>query len=229
MYSLSTRKDPPMRAFPTAIATVSLCALTGCMTSPQRLDGQASPAGIRSPAVSVRPSAAAAPPSAPAAPPASPSRAATSDPASGETGTTSIIRRTDWANVSLRGVSFMDQGDLRFRDGTAKNCSMLPGGAEPAYGEYLTEEPADSPVTEDALVLVECGAGDDRVQALVMVQIGYDRKTRNAGSFIQADDAMTFLSYRIDGNDIITTLRKADGGTESRRYRFAGGTTWERV
>jgi hypothetical protein len=238
MRSLSTRKDPPMRAFSTVIAALGLCALTGCVASPTRLDGQASPAGITTPAVSAAPSTATAPPVATSP---SPSRDGTPDPVPGRTGTTSVIRGTDWPDVNLRGVSFLDLGDLRFRGGEVtagtSRCVMLPGGARPAYGEYLTEEPADSPVTEDALVLVECGqeenangaGGNERVQALVLVQLGHDQKTRNARGHIRADDAMTFLSYRIDGEDIVTGVRTAGGRTENRRYRFAGGSTWERV
>jgi hypothetical protein len=231
-----------MRASPMVIATLGLCALTGCTDAPERLDGQASPAGITTPAASAvssttAPSTAAPSTAAPstAAPvssapslPVSPSRGGTSDPAPDATQATSIIRRTDWPNVSLRNMTFMDQGDLRFRDGRTDRCTMLPGGARPAYGDYLTEEPADSPATEDALVLVECDAGDP-VQALVMVQIGYDQKSRHAGSFIQADDSTTVLSYRIDDHDIVTTVRTAAGRTENHRYRFAGGSHWERV
>lgn len=151
---------------------------------------------------------------------------------------TSVIRTTDWPNVKLENLGFMSLGDLQFRNGRASsganNCTMLPGGARPAYAEYLTEEPASAPVTEDALILIECGS-DAMDQALVPVQLGFDQKTRHAVGFIKADrptgpgKRMTFLSYGVDRGQIVTTVRKTDGTQETRRYRFAGGTTWERV
>ena len=132
----------------------------------------------------------------------------------------------------------MSLGDTVFRDGRASsganNCTMLPGGVRPAYAEYLTEEPASSPVTEDALILIECGS-DAMDQALVPVQVGFDQRTRHAVGFIKAyrptgpGRRMTFLSYGVDRGEIVTTVRKADGTEETRRYRFAGGTSWERV
>ena len=36
-------------------------------------------------------------------------------------------------------------------------CTILPGGAQPVYAEFVVEEPANEPSTEDALVLVELG------------------------------------------------------------------------
>jgi hypothetical protein len=222
-----------MRAFPIMIAALGLCALTGCTASPERLDGQATPAGVRSPTVSAVPSVArtASSPSPGTAGAASTVPAGTSAPTSGGSTPASIIRRTDWANVNLHSVGFMDLGDLRFRDGEAttetNHCTLLPGGARPAYGEYLAEEPADSPVTEDALVLIECGL-DDRLQALLPVKLGFDQKTRYAAGFIQGD-RIRFLSYRLDGESIVTTVRTTAGNTETRRYQFAGGTTWERA
>jgi hypothetical protein len=140
--------------------------------------------------------------------------------------------------VTLADLGFMELGDLEFRNGKASsgpnNCTMLPGGARPVYAEFLTEEPANSPVTEDALVLIECGS-DGLDQALVPVQLGYDQKTRQASGFIKADipsgpdRRMTFTSYRVEGRLIVTTVRKADGSRETRRYRSGGGGTWERV
>ena len=151
---------------------------------------------------------------------------------------TSVIRTTDWPNVKLVGLDFMSLGDLQFRNGRASsganNCTMLPGGAKPAYAEYLAEEPASAPVTEDALILIECGS-DSMDQALVPVQLGFDQKTRQAVGFIKADrptgpgKRMTFLSYGVEGRQIVTTVRKTDGTQETRRYRVAGGETWERV
>jgi hypothetical protein len=222
-----------MRAFPTMIAALGLCALTGCTASPQHLDGQAAPAGVTSPTPSAVPSVTrtASSPSPGTGAAASTVPAGTSAPQPGGSTPASIIRRTDWANVNLRGVGFMDLGDLRFRDGEAttetNHCTLLPGGARPAYGEYLAEEPADSPITEDALVLIECGL-DDRLQALLPVKLGFDQKTRSAAGFIQ-DDRVRFLSYRLDGETIVTTVRTDAGDTETRRYQFAGGITWERA
>jgi hypothetical protein len=132
----------------------------------------------------------------------------------------------------------MGFGDARFRDGEASsganNCTMLPGGARPAYAEYLTEEPANSPVTEDALILIECGS-DGLDQALVPVKLVAGGTDRFAVGFIRADRAtgpgkrMTFTSYRVRDGEIVTTVRKADGKEETRRYRFGGGTRWDRV
>ena len=110
---------------------------------------------------------------------------------------------------------------------------MLPGGARPVYAEYLTEEPANSPATEDALILLECGS-DGMDQALIPVGLG-SGQARNAVGFIRADpptgpgERMTFTAYAVERGTIVTTVRKPGGGTETRRYRFAGGTTWERV
>ncbi|WP_410809302.1 hypothetical protein [Micromonospora sp. 067-2] len=129
-------------------------------------------------------------------------------------------------------------GDVRFRDGKAalgyNNCTMLPGGARPYYADFITEEPANSPATEDALVLVECG-GDTTQQILLMIQLGNDQKTRSEHSSIQADippdfdRRMTFLSYSVDRGIVRTTVRTANGSTEQRRYRYDGGTRWVRM
>ena len=196
-----------MRALPLVIAALSLTAATGCTAEPTEVA-----------TVPVAETIA-------ASPSATPSR-------------TSTIRTTDWANVTLNNLGFLSLGDTEFRDGRASSgantCTMLPGGARPAYAEYLTEEPASAPVTEDALILVECGS-DGMDQALVPVQLGFDQRARNAVGFIKADrptgpgQRMTFLSYGVDRGQIVTTVRKTDGTQETRRYRFAGGTTWERV
>jgi hypothetical protein len=111
---------------------------------------------------------------------------------------------------------------------------MLPGGARPAYAEYLAEEPAESPITEDALVLIECGS-DGLDQVLVPVQLGFDQTTRQARGLVRADrpagpdKRMTFLSYSVRDSVIVTTVRKTDGSRETRRYRFGGGQSWDRV
>ncbi|MBQ0989529.1 hypothetical protein PSH03_002766 [Micromonospora sp. PSH03] len=43
------------------------------------------------------------------------------------------------------------------------------------------------------------------------------------------DRVMTFVSYRVVGEDVQATVRKLDGGTETRRWRRADGSgNWER-
>jgi hypothetical protein len=200
------------------ITVVVVSILTGCTSRPENLEGDAGPAGAPSETATVSASA------------ASPTTSSTSDLSSG-------IRRTDWANVTLVNLSFMGLGDTTFRNGSASsganNCTMLPGGAQPAYAEYLTEEPANSPVTEDALILIECGS-DGMDQALVPVKLGYDQKAREAIGFIAADpptgpnNRMMFTSYSVESQVIVTTVRKADGKTETRRYRFDGSDSWVR-
>ena len=69
------------------------------------------------------------------------------------------------------------------------------------------------------------------------VQLSYDgRRAVLRGRSSSADDSspsgdrvMTFVSYRVVGQDVQATVRKLDGGTETRRWRtvdFAGN--WER-
>ncbi|MET0493287.1 MAG: hypothetical protein ABW000_09185 [Actinoplanes sp.] len=233
-----------MRALPLVITALSASILTGCAASPQNVAGEAGPAGAPSP------TAGATAPISPAAP-VSPSPVAStpapsdtihpvkSTPTPTRTRTPAgVIRKTDWANVTLANLGFMGLGDTTFRNGKASsganNCTMLPGGARPAYAEYLTEEPANSPVSEDALILIECGS-DGMDQALVPVQLGFDGKTREAIGFIRADqptgpdNRMTFTSYAVEGRVIVTTVKKTDGSTETRRYRSGGGNTWERI
>ncbi len=231
-----------MRALPLLITALSASILTGCASSPQNVAGEAGPAGApsqtagatvtSSPAASVSTSPAASTPA-----PSDTIRPVKSTPTPTRT-PTSVIRKTDWANVTLGNLGFMGFGDTTFRNGKASsganNCTMLPGGAKPAYAEYLTEEPANSPVTEDALILIECGS-DGMDQALVPVKLGFDLKTRETLGFIRADrptgpsNRMTFTSYTVEGQVIVTTVRKTDGSTETRRYRFGGGNTWERI
>lgn len=220
------------------VAVLGLSVLTACTATPEKVAGPAGPAGSPVPAASpsVTPSAPAtsAPSkSARATVPVSASRS-TSPPAAG---TTSKIRRTNWADLTLVGLNFMGFEDARFRNGKATSgpntCTMLPGGARPAYAEFLAEEPADSPITEDALVLIECGS-DGLDQVLVPVQLGFDQTTRQARGLVRADrpagpdKRMTFLSYSVRDAVIVTTVRKADGSRETRRYRFDGGQSWDR-
>ncbi|MBQ0896102.1 hypothetical protein KBX37_23905 [Micromonospora sp. U56] len=223
-------------------AALSLSILTGCTTEPENVDGEAGPAGAPSATATAGASAAASSttPSAIASAAVSPSAATSTTPSAAPSisGRTSEIRKTDWANVTLANLDYLGLGDVRFRNGRgssgANNCTMLPGGARPAYAEFLTEEPANSPVTEDALILIECGS-DGMDQALIPVKLGFDQKTRETIGFIQADPSsgpdsrMTFTSYTIARGVIVTTVRKADGAQETRRYRFAGGTSWERA
>lgn len=229
-----------MRIPSLVIAAFGLSVLTACAATPERLEGEAGPAGspFQTPSASatVAPSATVGPtPSrtSQAPVPASASRSSTSPAA----GTTSKIRKTDWANVTLAGLNYLGFEDARFRNGKATSgantCTMLPGGARPAYAEYIAEEPANSPITEDALVLIECGS-DGLDQVLVPVKLGFDQKTRIAMGLIRADiptgpgKRMTFTSYRVQRGVILTTVRKADGSSEARRYRFNGGENWER-
>ncbi|MFC8616943.1 hypothetical protein ACFT9M_11060 [Micromonospora purpureochromogenes] len=232
-----------MRALPLVIAALSLSILTGCTAKPKNLAGDAGPAGgvppVTASATVSASATASTTPSATASAAVSASAATSTTPsaAASASGRTSEIRRTDWANVTLANLDYLGLGDLRFRNGKASsganNCTMLPDGARPAYAEFLTEEPANSPVTEDALILIECGS-DGLDQALIPVKLGFDQKTRETVGFIQADpptgpnNRMTFMSYAVERQVIVTTVRKADGGKETRRYRFDGGNTWGR-
>lgn len=224
-----------MRTLPLVLVALPLAVLTACADpGPVSVAGDAGPAGSPSSGagtVLVTPSA--TPASARQSTPATPSvRPSSSTPAAGK----GLIRKTDWADVTLSNL--WRYGRVTFKNGKAApgpdNCTMLPGGARPAYAEFLTEEPADSPATEDALILVECGS-DMQQQLLVPVQVGHNQKTREAIGYIRADaptgpdKRMTFTSYRIQGETIVTTVRKTDGSRETRRFRFAGGINWERV
>jgi hypothetical protein len=215
--------------------TAGLIGLAGCSPGPDKVGGDAGPAG--------RPAATSAPPSPglPGAVSPEPWGSATDGPGSdqsGGTGVTGDIRRTDWANVTISNLGFLGVGDLTFRGGEATadhiSCTMLPGGAKPVYAEVLAEEPANAPSTEDAVVLVECGS-DAMQQALVLVQLGYDQRTRQRAGLIDADipptatGRMTFVAYSIDTFTVATTIRRPDGGTESRRYRHDGGDRWVRA
>ncbi|MFF5075577.1 hypothetical protein ACFY36_00885 [Actinoplanes sp. NPDC000266] len=222
-----------MRVLPLTMAALQVVILAGCDDKPESVAGDAGPAG--SPAAVIAPSTVTT-----SAPTSAATTVRTSVPATTTTTTTtkavSGIRATDWPNVTLADLS--RYGDVTFKNGKgatggADNCTMLPGGARPFYAEYLAEEPADSPVTEDALILVGCGS-DMQQQALVPVKLGYDQKTRQTMGFIKADPPagpdkpMTFTSYRVEGETIVTTVKKTDGGTETRRYRYNGGINWER-
>jgi hypothetical protein len=122
---------------------------------------------------------------------------------------------------------------VEFRDGSNGNdipCAILPGGARPVYAEFLVEEPADRPATEDALVLVELGnQGAARQQALVPVAMGADGRTLIAWPVIEGDQpspmgdkVMTFTAYHIDRGIVVATVKRLDGTVETRRYRQGG-------
>lgn len=209
-----------------------LLVLGGCATGQPTAPESSGPAPS-SPATSATP----APESPSAAAPAS-AAAPVSEDASDD------IRDTDWRNATLRDLDFcgVPDADVKFRDGTDGNdipCVILPGGARPAYADFLTEEPADAPRTEDALVLVELGTqGAARRQALVPVQLGTGGRTLNARPAIEGDEpspagdkVMTFTAYRVEDDRTVTaTVRTLAGRTETRRYRQADGTpTWERI
>ncbi|MFF0470994.1 hypothetical protein ACFYPX_26595 [Micromonospora zamorensis] len=94
-------------------------------------------------------------------------------------------------------------------------CRILPGGARPVYAEFIVEEPANAPSTEDALVLVELGNPDaSRRQALVPVQLADNGRNRYAWPVILGDASspagdrvMTFVSYRVVGQNVEATVR----------------------
>lgn len=229
-------------------------AVAGCAGGPDRLNGDAAPAGgIGSPSAP----GASAPASPPAAgqpstsPPAATTRpgstspvVTTTRPGSTRRGPGPGIRQTNWPNSVIQNLRFCAEPDRKvtFRNGTNGldiPCLILPGGAAPVYADFLVEEPANAPRTEDALVLVELGnPGAARRQALVPVQVGFDGRTLAARGHIAGDDpspagdrVMTFISYRIlDGNRVEAKVRRLDGTTETRRYRQQGMTdTWERI
>ncbi|MFG2050810.1 hypothetical protein ACGFIW_25680 [Micromonospora sp. NPDC048935] len=216
----------------------------GCTPSVERLAGDAGPAG---------PAAGSASPSVPGAPTTASSGSGT--PAAGSTspaapvaGTSgpdtqvSAIRQTDWPNAVIRKLGFCGESDdsVAFRNGSNGfdvPCRILPGGAQPVYGEFIVEEPANAPSTEDALVLVELGNPNAaRRQALVPVQLSDNGRGRYAWPVIRGDQpgsggaqVMTFASYRLVGQNVEATVRTLDGGTETRRWRKADGSgNWER-
>lgn len=232
-----------MRIPPLVLTALSLSLLTACSSGPTKVAGDAGPAGAPRPTTRAISAVTSDPTRTPGTTAPATSRPAATTPAAGPTsttgtpGATSTIRRTDWAEVNLTDLAFLGFGDADFSGGKASsganNCTMLPNGVRPSYGEYIAEEPASSPVTEDALVLVDCGS-DGRQQALVPVKLGFDGKTREAIGFIPADrptgpgQRMVFLTYAVRDGGIVTTVRKADGTRETRRYRSGGGTRWER-
>ncbi|MGC5310565.1 hypothetical protein [Micromonospora zamorensis] len=223
---------------------ITLTFATGCTSSVDRVGGEAAPAG--SPAGSASPSTPGAPapassgPSAPATRSSTPEAPVTrnSGPATQE----SEIRRTNWPNAVIRNLKFCGESDdsVSFRNGSNGfdvPCRILPGGARPVYAEFIVEEPANAPSTEDALVLVELGNPDAaRRQALVPVQLADNGRNWYAWPVILGDDSsptgdrvMTFVSYRVVGQNVEATVRKPDGNTETRRWRKADGSgNWER-
>ncbi|WP_433124774.1 hypothetical protein ACQPWW_20530 [Micromonospora sp. CA-240977] len=216
--------------------------VAGCTPSVDRVDGDAAPAGS--------PSASASPPASTAPTTADPSASATRGPTPGEpvsrtsgpAAELSEIRRTNWPDAVIRNLDFCGESDdaVAFRDGSNGfdvPCRILPGGARPVYGEFIVEEPANAPSTEDALVLVELGNPDAaRRQALVPVQLSDNGRGRYAWPVIKGDEpssagdrVMTFVSYRLVGQNVEATVRRLDGGTETRRWRKADGSgNWER-
>lgn len=225
---------------------LSLTIVTGCTPATERLDGDAAPAGSASPSASAAdPSASSAAATGSPRPSGSASRTgptASATPTSGSGAQPSGIRRTDWPNAVIRNLRFCGESDdsVRFRDGSNGfdvPCTMLPGGSRPVYAEFVVEEPANAPSTEDALVLVELGnPGAARRQALVPVQLSEDGRGLYAWPVIQGDapsadggQAMTFTSYRVVGEHVEATVRRLDGGSETRRWRKADGSgNWER-
>ncbi|MET7704954.1 hypothetical protein [Micromonospora sp. NPDC005413] len=221
---------------------LSLTVATGCTSPIDRVGGDAAPAGS--------PSGGTSPPSPSATSGSGPSAPATRESTTGTPATrtsgpgtqVSEIRRTDWRNAVIRNLGFCGESDgsVTFRNGSNGfdvPCRILPGGARPVYAEFVVEEPANAPSTEDALVLVELGNPDAaRQQALVPVQLSDNGRGRYAWPVIKGDApspagdrVMTFVSYRVVGQDVQATVRKLDGGTETRRWRKADGSgNWER-
>ncbi|MGC4879108.1 hypothetical protein ACLQ26_22970 [Micromonospora sp. DT43] len=225
-------------------AALGLTLVAGCTPSTDRIGGDAAPAGSPSASASPVPSASSVAvtgspaPSESANGTARPTASATRARGSGAPPTG--IRGTDWRNVVISGLAFCGESDtVRFRNGSNGldvPCTILPRGAQPVYAEFVVEEPAIAPSTEDALVLVELGnPGAWRRQALVPVQLSYNGRDRYARPVIRGDapsggKVMTFTSYRVVGQDVEATVRRLDGGTETRRWRkvdFDGN--WERV
>ncbi|MEU8181331.1 hypothetical protein AB0B85_00305 [Micromonospora sp. NPDC049044] len=216
--------------------------VAGCTTSVDRVGGDAAPAG--SPSGSASPSVSTAPTTASSGAPTtgSPTPDAPGTSTSGPAAQVSEIRRTDWPNAVIRKLDFCGESDdsVAFRNGSNGfdvPCRILPAGARPVYGEFIVEEPANAPSTEDALVLVELGNPNAaRRQALVPVQLSDNGRGRYAWPVIKGDapgssgaQVMTFVSYRLVGQNVEATVRRLDGGTETRRWRKADGSgNWER-
>ncbi|MEU4531394.1 hypothetical protein AB0F49_24525 [Micromonospora ureilytica] len=222
---------------------LTLAFVAGCTSSVDRVGGEAAPAGSpagASPSTPGAPAPTSTAASAPATSASTPGAAVTRT--TGPATQTSGIRQTDWPNAVIRNLKFCGESDnsVSFRNGSNGfdvPCKILPGGARPVYAEFIVEEPANAPSTEDALVLVELGNPDAaRRQALVPVQLADNGRNRNAWPVILGDQSssagdrvMTFVSYRVVGENVEATVRKLDGGTETRRWRKAdGGGNWER-
>ncbi|MEU8082459.1 hypothetical protein AB0B57_02320 [Micromonospora sp. NPDC049101] len=222
---------------------LSVTVGAGCTPSVDRVAGDAGPAGSAagsaSPSVSSAPTTASSGPGTPTAGSATP--AAPVSRTSGTGTQPSEIRQTDWPNAVIRKLGFCESDDsVVFRNGSNGfdvPCRILPGGAQPVYGEFIVEEPANAPSTEDALVLVELGNPNAaRRQALVPVQLSDNGRGRYAWPVIRGDQpgsgvdqVMTFVSYRLVGQNVEATVRTLGGGTETRRWRKADGSgNWER-
>lgn len=220
---------------------LTLTFVAGCTSSVDRVGGEAAPAGSPAGASPSTPGAPAPTSSAPSAPASTSTPGAAVTRTTGPATQTSVIRQTDWPDAVIRNLKFCAEADpVRFRNGSNGldvPCRILPGGARPVYAEFIVEEPANAPSTEDALVLVELGNRDAaRRQALVPVQLADNGRDRYAWPVILGDDSspsgnqvMTFVSYRVVGQNVEATVRKLDGGTETRRWRKADGSgNWER-
>ena len=229
-----------MRTRPLITALLVPMVLTGCSAPIDRSGAEAGPAGSPSARASSSPSQASSSKPSATGSTGTPTRAA--DPtASGARRPGTQIRRTDWPDAVIRNLGFCGEvgGTVRFRNGSNGNdipCTILPNGARPVYADFVAEEPANAPATEDALLLVELGnPGAARQQALAPIQLGYDGRTLEAGPVIKGDQpdatgtrVMTFLSYRVVGGHVEATVRRLDGRTETRRWRGIGGGAWER-
>lgn len=219
-----------------AVAAIAVVAATTLLPAPA-VHQPMPPADNQTTAV-----ATATPPASASGPTGSPAPASSSatasppaTPGSGRSGQPGQIRQIDWSNASIQGLDFCGENDdvVKFRDGSNGNdipCVILPGAARPVYAEFLVEEPANRPATEDALVLVELGNQDAaRQQALVPVAIGADGRTLIAWPVIKGDPpspmgdkVMTFMAYRIEQYIVVATVKRLDGTVETRRYRQGG-------
>ncbi len=217
-----------------AASVAAMAAVAGIASLPDAHTTPVAPPSPPSPPASA--SGPAAPPSTGAATPPP------STPGSARTGRPSQIRQVDWRNASIQGLDFCGENDdvVQFRNGTNGNdipCVILPAGARPVYAEFLVEEPANRPATEDALVLVELGNQDAaRRQALVPVAVAADGRALIAWPVIMGDEpspmgdkVMTFTAYRVEQNVVVATVKRLDGTVETRRYRQGGMFgPWER-
>ncbi|MET7668929.1 hypothetical protein [Micromonospora luteifusca] len=216
---------------------LSLTFATGCTSSAGSLGGDTAASGSSSDSASPTSLSASSASTTGSGGPSAPATS-TADPGAAA----SEIRRTDWPNAVIGNLSFCGESDdsVAFRNGSNGfdvPCRILPDGAQPVYAEFIVEEPANAPSTEDALVLVELGNPNAaRRQALVPVQLSDNGSGRYAWPVILGDESsasgdrvMTFISYQVVGQHVEATVRKLDGSTENRRWRkYNGSGNWER-